>query len=105
MNSEPSNREIEIMLKSLHDVSTATLEQVKKTNGRVTKLELWQANLQGASSTLKTGWGILGVFVIGMVYAMFNMWVQFQSLDQKIEKSVAQSFETYLELNGYVDIK
>jgi hypothetical protein len=90
--------------------------QSTKTNGRVTNLELWRAQLQGAGTVAKIGWSILGVFIIAASFALFKMYVQFQSIESKInasveamiqtsvDVSVAQSFEKYLRLNGYDDL-
>jgi len=50
---------VEVKLDQLMEVQLATKEQTVKTNGRVTKLELWQMLLKGAWMALVMGIGAI----------------------------------------------
>jgi len=70
-------------------------KEVKFTNGKVKDLMAWREQVKGASTALKSVWAIIGIFIIGMTIALFNMWVEFQSLDLKIETAVADEVSEY----------
>src|SRR6218665_953456 len=57
---------VEVKLDQLMEVQLATKEQTVKTNGRVTKLELWQMLLKGAWMALVMGIG-------GIAWLMTNI--------------------------------
>lgn len=90
-----TNREINQMFESVHDKLDAILEQVKKTNGRVSALESWRDQLKGAGAAVRIGWGIIGVFLIAATFALFRMYIQFQTIDAKIQNAVASQIEDY----------
>lgn len=56
---------------SVMDISKETLQQVKMTNGRVTRLELWKARLGGSWIAVVTIASALGM-VVGFVVAWFK---------------------------------
>lgn len=97
-----SNREIQTMFDSLKqtldahtDVHTQILDHVKATNGKVAEIQKWRERMVGA---MWAG-GILCTVVILplLTWAILEV----NSLDEQINTAVTQSFETYLELNGY----
>lgn len=64
--------------------------QVTITNGKVAELSKWREQVRGAGMAIKGIWGVIGITLVGMAYALFNMWVQFQSLDETIKEIVQQ---------------
>lgn len=94
---------IEHEIKDLKDGITAVkemgkeiLEQVKKTNGRVTALEMLRAQAHGGAMVLKGIYGFIAVFLVGATYALFNMYIEFQKLDGTIRGIVQE------EIHGVV---
>ena len=78
--------------------TTLILNQVQKTNGRVTKIELWKAKLKGASSVLKGVWGILGVFVVASIFGIFQMYLAINRIETTIHNEVQKEFVIEKEL-------
>lgn len=62
--------------------------QTTKTNGRVTRIELWKANLKGASSATKGIWAFLSVFVIGAAIGLFHMYQTVDKLHYIIQEEI-----------------
>ena len=74
-------------------------------NGRLTKMESAILLFQGAKIAIKGVWGLLGVFLIAIVFGLFTMYIEFQSfksqireLDDNIAKEVTAQIST-LEFN------
>lgn len=95
MDEQLTDREIKHMLSDIKAIAIETRDQAVKTNGRVTRLELWQARLEGAGTMAKIGWGVIGVFLIAASFALFKMYVEFQSIDEKIKGAVSQQLSEY----------
>lgn len=96
MTDQPfSNREIQSMFEHLGDKLEQIHQEVKFTNGKVKSLMAWREQVKGASMMIKSVWALIGVFVIGMTMALFNMWVEFQTLEATIHAAVLD------ELTGY----
>jgi hypothetical protein len=64
MEQNYSKREIDMIIKEIHEDVKAILEQTKKTNGRVNSLEIWRGYITG-------GLAILGVMV-GYIIKFIN---------------------------------
>lgn len=64
--------------------------QVVKTNGRVNKLEDWKAKIDGGSTVAKFAWGVASVFLFSSVAALFNMYIELKSIDERIANTVAR---------------
>lgn len=58
--TNPTNRELKIMLDNLHEKVDKVLVQTEKTNGRVTTIETWKWKLTGAVAVLTFFIGIIG---------------------------------------------
>ena len=58
--TNPTNRELKIMLDNLHEKVDKVLVQTEKTNGRVTTIETWIWKLTGAVAVLTFFIGIIG---------------------------------------------
>lgn len=103
MQEQPfSHREIKSMFQDISSklddhsiVHDQILTQVKETNGRVTTLELWKARFEGAGWIAKISWMIIGVFIITASFALFEMYIQFQTLDVKIKEAVFSEISNY----------
>ena len=65
--SDYSNREIDRMFQEIKVLLMDIKEQTTKTNGRVTKLELWKeglmAKLTGIVTTISVGWILVKEFI------------------------------------------
>ena len=70
-------------------------QKVTFTNGKVAELIRWREQVKGASTALKGIWGVLAIFVITAIFGVFWMWVEFQSLDDKIRNTLASELENY----------
>ena len=60
--------EIRGQLKGMHEKMDETLEQVKKTNGRVNALENWKANLMGKIAILTAIVGSCSAYVAKKIF-------------------------------------
>lgn len=58
------------------------------TNGKVANLMADKLRREGKMQLIKGAWTVGGVFVIAATYALFNMWVEFQTLEQRIADAV-----------------
>jgi len=62
-----TNREIDRMFQEIKVLLIDIKEQTTKTNGRVTKLELWKeglmAKLTGIAATISVGWILVKEFI------------------------------------------
>jgi hypothetical protein len=68
-------------------LTSPILTEVKKTNGRVTSLEGWRGNMQGAWRVVT--W--VGIPLFG-VYVGFMSWLAFQVVN--IDKTVAEELDS-----------
>lgn len=69
------------------------LEQTQKTNGRVTAIELWRAQIKGGSNAVKGIWGVVGVFFIAVVFGMFQTYLAFQKLPATVSAEVTKQLQ------------
>ncbi len=96
MTDQPfSNREIKAMFETLTEKLEQIHDEVKFTNGKVKSLMAWREQVKGASFVLKSIWALIGIFVIGMTISLFNMWVQFQSLEITIHTAIQEELDDY----------
>lgn len=72
-------REVQMNLQSIRTTGNETLEQVKKTNGRVTKLEEWKSNTINFANGVKAGgkgtWVGIAV-IVGIIYTVFGDFIK-----------------------------
>ena len=80
------------ILKELKNMHTT----LKEHNDRLTKLERIQERFRGASMATKTIWGIVSVFVIAIVFGMFQMYLTINKLDLTIESKIRTALEGYV---------
>lgn len=76
---------LEQRLNTVLDVANQNLTQAKETNGRVKRLEIWQATVKGSLSTMKGIWGMSGLSFIAVIGFVVWMYVQVQSIPDKNE--------------------
>lgn len=91
----PLINEIRTMVKNVDEKISRVEVQTTKTNGRVTRLEVWQGTINGMSAATKTILGSLTVFIVAAAIALFNMYVEFQSLNRTIKDEVRDQLDGY----------
>jgi len=78
------------------------LNETKKHNSRMTKMELWRAKIDGitlATKGISKGlWTVFGVFFIAGVFSFFQMYGAIKELPVAISNEVEKQLETY-EIN------
>ena len=62
--------------------------QTTKTNGRVTRIELWKANIKGATTAAKGIWAFISVFIIGSAIGLFHMYQTVDKLHYIIQEEI-----------------
>jgi len=82
MNENYVKRELDEKFDAVHEKLDLILEQIKKINGRVGKLESWRSLLAGS-------WGIFIVFVIPLITYIFV--TTFTSIEKKISDHIVQT--------------
>jgi len=89
MNEEYSNRELDRMFKEIQDTLQRIETQTSRTNGRVTRLEMWRQYILGALA-------IISMVVIPIVLYLAN-----QIIDVKTSISTQVADAVKSELNKY----
>lgn len=67
---------------------------IKEHNGRLKGVEIWRAQVQGATSATKMIWGFLSVFVVAAVFAMFSVYSTVTNLEDKVTLQIIKEIET-----------
>lgn len=83
--------DIALMQKDIKQI----LKHAEYTNGKVAELVEWRLKMEGAKSTLKGLWGVMGVFAIAISFGLFGMYVEFQGLEGTIRDIVIGELENY----------
>lgn len=102
MSLSPILGEISEGINSLHehnkrqdDKTDAILAQVQKTNGRVSKIEIWKAKIEGGGKALGGLWAVVGVLVIAGIFGIFGMYSAIQKLPMTIHAEVQDQLDDY----------
>ena len=75
----------------LEDISA----NVKKTNGRVTEIEMWKARIEGGTILARVLWAIFGIVFISVAYGIFNMYIDFQKMEYTIAEEITKQLQDY----------
>jgi len=92
---EDLRREVTDGFTYLKEQAQLIVAQTTKTNGRVTALETIQSRAEGGATVLKGIWGLTGIYVIAASFGLFQMYVQFQTIDSRITEAVTNALEKY----------
>lgn len=90
-HKEDVNKLEELFTKKIDTIA----DKLDFTNGKVGELSKWREQVRGASMTIKSAWGVLGFIIITIIYALFNMWIEFKTLDYRISNTVNEQLSTY----------
>lgn len=80
-------------ISALAETGKQILEQVKLTNGRVNNHDILLAKVRGGVVVIKGIYGFIAVFLIAATYALFNMYVAFQNIDNTIRGIVQEEIQ------------
>lgn len=67
--------------------------QTTKTNGRVTRLELWKANIKGGKVVFTGIWAFLSIFIVAGIFGLFNMYQTMEKMPYLIREEVSKNME------------
>lgn len=62
------------------------LDQTTKHNGRMTKIELWKAGLDGGAKATMGIWAFMSVFIIAATFGIFQMYITVQELSSIVAR-------------------